>query len=268
MAARVKLDFSDFHTILEEALRVTMKVKLNKTFLSKRPSASSFVVAFLGLLTLLMFFTLERENLSASGSLIFEEHQYWRAFTTTLLHGDLNHLAHNAFFFTGLAALLHNYFGVLVFPVLSFLAGGLINILTLAYYPPEVHLVGVSGVIYFMASFWLVLYILIERRHSLIVRIMQAMGVTLIFLFPQVFQPEVSYLAHGMGFLIGIPVGAVYYLFNRKRIRAQDEWIEVEKKHSEMEDIILLDSSFYHQVEPEVPGPFPPVSDSSQSRQH
>lgn len=219
-----------------------MELKLQKTFLSKRPSRQSFITAFLGLLTLLLFFTFNQKNFSANGYQVFEKHEFWRAFTTTLLHADLDHLAHNAFFFTGLAALLHNYFGFWVFPFLALIAGGFINILTLYFYPPEVTLVGVSGVVYFMASFWLVLYLLIEKRQSVKVRILHAVAVSLIFLFPEVFQPQTSYLAHGMGFLLGIPFGLAYFVWNKRHIQSREEWVEVKKTKSPMDDMILLEN--------------------------
>ncbi len=219
-----------------------MELKLNKTFLSRRPSPESTIIAVISLALLFLFFSFNQKNFSANGYLVFEKHEYWRAFTTTLLHADLNHLAHNAFFFTGLAALLHNYFGLLVFPVLSLLVGGIINLICLYFYPPQVFLVGVSGVIYFMASFWLVLYLLIERRQSLTVRILHAFAVSLIFLFPEAFQPETSYLAHGLGFLIGLPIGVLYYIWNRKKIRAADQYIEIKKHKDPIENIILLEN--------------------------
>lgn len=219
-----------------------MEIKLHKTFLSKRPSKESFVIAFLGLLTLLLFFTFNQQMFSANGYQVFQKKEYWRAFTTTLLHADLEHLAHNAFFFTGLAALLYNYFGFWIFPVVSLIAGGFINIICLYFYPPQVTLVGISGVIYFMASFWLVLYLLIEKRQTVKTRILHAVAVSLIFLFPEAFHPQTSYLAHGIGFLVGLPVGLAYYFWNRKFIRSKEEWVEIKKVKSPLDDVILLEN--------------------------
>ena len=219
-----------------------MERRLQKTFLSRKTSPESLIIAVLGLAVLFLFFTFDQKTLSANGLLIFEKKEYWRAFTTTLLHADLNHLAHNAFFFTGLAALLHNYFGFWVFPVLSLIAGALINIICLYFYPPGVSLVGVSGVIYFMASFWLVLYLFVEKRQTLKVRILHAMAVSLIFFFPEAFQPQTSYLAHGVGFALGLPMGAMYYYWHRKRIIAQEVWVEVKKEKSPMDNVILMEN--------------------------
>lgn len=232
-----------------------MEYKLTKTFLSLRPKRHSLTVTLIGLSILMLLFQIDRDILIGNQRMIFQDKEYWRAFTTTLLHGDFNHLAHNAFFFTGLAMLLHNYFGFWVFPVLSFLVGGLINMVVLAFYPPEVTLVGVSGVIYFMASFWLTLYLFIERRQTLTIRSVHAVAISLIFFFPEVFQPQTSYLAHGVGFLFGIPFGVIYYFMNRKRIRAADEWTEIKKAQDEMEDVIQLDENSFHQLSPEADEP-------------
>ena len=245
-----------------------MEYKLTRTFLSRRSTSWNPFPGLISLAILALFFGADRSLLSGNGYLVFEKGEYWRLFTTTLLHADLTHLSHNAFFFCGLATLLYTYFGLWVFPLLSIVVGGMINFVALLYYPPEVHLVGVSGVIYFMASFWLTLYIIIERRQKLIVRFVHAMAVSLIFLFPQVFDRQVSYLAHGLGFIFGVPLALLYYGLFRKKIHAKDEWTEIKKEKDEMEDIILLDSSSYHLVRPEDVSPSQHASDSSRCQQH
>lgn len=245
-----------------------MEYKLTKTFLSKRPSYRSFVIGAVALACLIFFFGADPEKFSASGKTVFEQKEYWRLFTSSLLHADLNHLAHNAFFFGGLSALLTNYFGFWVFPVLSLGVGGLINLLTIAFYPPEIHLVGISGVIYFMASFWLTLYVLIERRQTLIRRFVHAIAVSLIFLFPETFQIQTSYLAHGMGFLLGIPFGILYFALQFKKIRAKEVWTPIEKHPDDMENIILLEESSYRQLSPEEYVPGQRASDCAQCQQH
>ncbi|HXH29363.1 MAG TPA: rhomboid family intramembrane serine protease [Bacteriovoracaceae bacterium] len=150
-----------------------MKKKLIKIFLSKRPGPQNVVAALLGLLVIVALFFADASNfypvsdfLSASGTKVFLHHEYWRLFTTTLVHADLSHLSMNSIAFTILALLLHTYFGALVFPVLSFMVGGLINVIALSFYPGHVTLVGISGVIYFMAAFWMTLYMTIERSPS------------------------------------------------------------------------------------------------------
>jgi rhomboid protease GluP len=245
-----------------------MELKLSKTYLSRKPSSWSFLVGFIGLVVLALFFLADRNLLSANGYLVFEKKEYWRLFTSSLLHADLVHLAHNAFFFAGLSALLFQYFGFWVFPVLSLLVGALINLVAVYIYPPEVHLVGISGVIYFMASFWLTLYILIERRQKLLVRVVHAIAIPLIFLFPEVFDAQTSYLAHGLGFVFGVPLGLMYYFINKDEIRSKDVWVEIKRERDAMEDIILLEQNSFHLVTPEDHEPSGPASDSSRHRLH
>jgi rhomboid protease GluP len=214
----------------------TEEYKLTKTFLSKRPTYESFLAALLGLACLTLFFGADPKNFSANGYLVFEKKEYWRLITSSLLHSDLTHLAHNSFFMIGLSFLLHTYFGLWVFPFLIVIVGALINLITLSFYPPSVHLVGISGVIYFMASFWLTLFILIERRKKMKSRLIYASGISLIFFFPQVFSPQTSYLAHGIGFLLGIPIGVLYFLINLKKIRAGEKWVLIEKVPELLDD--------------------------------
>jgi rhomboid protease GluP len=243
-----------------------MRLQLSKTLLSKKLSGKSLLTGFISLSVLSLFFGADQTLLSASGHTVFEKHQYWRVFTASLLHADLTHFTSNAFFFAGLAVLLHNYFGWRVFPVLSFLAGGLINLLTISFYPPEIHLVGVSGVIYFMAAFWLTLYVLIEKRQKLLTRFIHAIAVSLIFFFPHVFQERVSYLAHALGYVTGVPIALIYYFGFQKKIEAKEEWKEVPTDYDEMEDIIALDESSFHLVK-ESDSPLSALaSDSSQSQ--
>ncbi|HXH75774.1 MAG TPA: rhomboid family intramembrane serine protease [Bacteriovoracaceae bacterium] len=203
-----------------------MAYKLEKTFLSNKLRPGAMFVALLSFLTLLLIFSLFPQGFEASGESVFHKKEYWRIFSSALLHADLNHLSHNAFFFTGLALLLNGYFGLMVFPVLSFLAGGIINLITLYFYPPEVQLVGISGVVYFMAAFWLTSFILIERRQPIIKRYIYATGMALIFLFPETFQPHTSYLAHATGFFLGIPAAGLYFLMNKQKIRNAEVWVE------------------------------------------
>lgn len=245
-----------------------MELKLTKTLLSKKTERKSFLVAMIGLAFLAVFFGADQRLFSASGENVFIKHEYWRLFTANLIHADHSHLAHNAFFFMGLSALLYNYFGLLVFPFLSFLAGGLINLLTLWFYPPEVTIVGVSGVIYFMAAFWLTLYLFIEKRQKILTRIVHAGAVSLIFFFPETYEAKVSYLCHGFGFMLGLITGIVYYLILKNSIRAKDEWEEIIKDKDIIDDFILLDPNSFHQVQPEEHVPSPRVLDSVQSRLH
>lgn len=172
--------------------------------------------------------------------MVFEQGHYWRAFTTTFVHADYKHLGHNALFFTSLSVLLHNYFGNFIYPFLSLFMGGVINLIVLAIYPPEIYLVGISGVVYFMGALWLVMYLFIERTLPLKKRIIVATGLFLIFLAPEaVIKKEVSYLAHGVGFALGIPVGILFYYFHRKEIRSQEVWVETAPEPEWTEELTI-----------------------------
>jgi rhomboid protease GluP len=217
-----------------------MQLQLTKTLLSKKPSSHSLFVGLVSYFILLLVFIIDHQGLAANGYQVYEQGQYWKAFTTTLMHGDFVHLGHNTIFFVTFAVLLNFYFGFWIFPVLSFLVGGLINLIALKIYGPEIYLVGISGVIYFMAAFWMTLFVGLERQMSLYRRLMITTGVSLILFFPDAFVQNVSYLAHGLGFGIGIVMGGIYFSLKKDKLRAHEIWIEKMPPNLELEEYIDL----------------------------
>jgi rhomboid protease GluP len=217
---------------------VGMQLKLSKTLLSKKPSSKSVMIGMSSYLVLLLVFIIDNPSMSANGHQVFVQGQYWKAFTTSLMHGDFVHLGHNTIFFVTFAVLLNFYFGFWIFPVLSFLVGGLINMIALKFYGPEVYLVGISGVIYFMAAFWMTLFVGLERQMSLYRRLMIATGVSLILFFPDAFVKNVSYLAHGLGFGIGMLMGGFYFGIKKEELRSHEIWTEKMPPNLELEEYI------------------------------
>lgn len=213
-----------------------MQQQLTRTLLSKKTSPQSILLALVFYLVILLVFLWDNQNLSANGYLVYEKGKYWKAFTSQFMHADFVHLGHNTLFFVAFAVLLNNYFGFWIFPVLSLLSGTLINLIALKFYPPQVYLVGISGVIYFMASFWMTMFVGLERHFSLYRRLMTTTGVSLILFFPEVFEKNVSYLAHGLGFAMGVVFALVYFILNRRSLHAHEVWIE--KLKDPMDDFI------------------------------
>lgn len=207
-------------------------MKLIKTLLSRAPNPWSYPLAATVLLSFLLvslahwtgqtfatFFTASRDQ-------VFSHHEYWRVFTTSLVHSDIKHFLSNAIFFGIFGFFLHSYFGFFVFPVMSLLLGGVINALTLMSYPEHATLMGASGVVYFMTATWATLYVFIERRSHILKRIVAVLGVSLSLFFPTAYEPQVSYLAHALGFALGVLFGAIYFFFNRRKIREAEVWRE------------------------------------------
>jgi rhomboid protease GluP len=215
-----------------------MQLQLTKTLLSKKLSPQSKLVGLFSYLVLLLVFILDNQNLSANGYLVFEKGEYWKAFTTTLMHADFVHLGHNTLFFLAFSVLLNSYFGFWIFPVLSFVVGGLINLIALKIYDPQIYLVGISGVIYFMAAFWMTMFVVLERQMSLYRRIMITTGVSLILFFPEVFVKNVSYLAHGLGFGMGIVIALIYFRIKGSKLRTHEVWVEKAPVNHDLEDYI------------------------------
>jgi rhomboid protease GluP len=212
---------------------MTAKSKLVRTLLSKKPRPGAALASILSLGFLTLIFAVDQENafglsryLTASSTQVFADHEYWRAFTAPLVHADLGHLGSNALFFGGLAFLLNGYFGGWVFPTLSFISGGLINFVVLPFYPAEAVIVGASGIVHFMAAFWLTLYFAIERRLSYPARLMNVIAFSAVLFIPEALQENVSYLSHAIGFGLGVISGALYFSFYGRSIQAHEVWEE------------------------------------------
>jgi rhomboid protease GluP len=215
-----------------------MQLRLAKTLLSKKPSPQSILLGLVSYLVLLLVFLWDNQDLSANGHQVYEQGEYWKAFTTTLMHGDFVHLGHNTLFFIIFSVLLNFYFGFWIFPLLSFLIGGGINLIALKIYAPEVYLVGISGVIYFMAAFWMTAFVALERHMSILKRILITSAVSLILFFPEAFVKNVSYLAHGLGFGFGIFLGMIYFWLKKTELRSHEVWVEKAPENHELEEYI------------------------------
>ncbi len=163
-------------------------------------------------------------ELAASYDLIATKHEFWRLFTTTFIHGDFAHLLSNSLMLYILLYFVTSYYGGCISVIVSFSLAMLTNYIVLLSYGGETVLVGASGVVYYLWGFWMVLYLFIQRQYSISNRLLRMGGVFLIILIPSEFQPNTSYLAHGVGFGLGVGLGFIYYLFNREKIHQAEVW--------------------------------------------
>jgi membrane associated rhomboid family serine protease len=141
---------------------------------------------------------------------VLGDHQYWRLFTAILGHGDIPHLAHNLPVYLFFAWILQGYFGWMASLLLPLLIGILSNGLTVYFYDDHIRLLGASGMIYGMVSLWLSLYVRYDRGVWWVKRVMRSAGFSLLVLFPQTYDPKISYLAHLTGFLCGLVLGVAF----------------------------------------------------------
>jgi len=166
------------------------------------------------------------DSMVATRASVFEQGEIWRLFTTIFLHSDTTHLLGNSLTFAILSFLLAGYFGVLVFPVAAFSFGMLANALTLLTYPPQVGLLGASGVVYWLAGFWVALYYGIDRRYSRAGRWLRCFGFSLAVFAPTSYEPGVAYRTHAIGFALGVVFGRAYFLSRREFFRAAEGYVE------------------------------------------
>ncbi|MGW8180546.1 MAG: rhomboid family intramembrane serine protease, partial [bacterium] len=205
------------------------------TILSREPGDNSALMAIASVSVLLFLSILGWQEgksyygvFAAIPERVFRNGEYWRLFTAIGIHADMKHFLSNAVFFGFFAYLLYGYFGFLIFPTLMLLLGGLVNYLSLLTYSEGVRLVGASGLVYLMAGFWLVMYVLIERRFPLKKRLLRSVGVGLVVFMPTTLQPFVSYRTHAIGFFVGVAAAITCFLVLKKRIRSA-EVMEIEE---------------------------------------
>ena len=212
-----------------------------ETLLSRKPREYSLEVGALSVLTILGISLLAWQNgaallpiLAATSEGALEEHEYWRLMTALVVHTDMAHFLSNAIFLAFFSYLLFGYFGFWVFPVLGLALAGLTNYLSLLTYPPEVSLVGASGLVYWMVGFWLSMNLFVDRTLGPGKRVVRAVGIILVVLLPSTLQANVSYRTHAIGFGLGVVSAVVYFRRNRESIRAM-EVVEMEEPFDSFE---------------------------------
>jgi membrane associated rhomboid family serine protease len=200
---------------------------LRETLLSQKPDplapvAMAITTLMVVLLSIMAWtdFAGAEEWMGASREEVFNQQQYWRAWTTLFVHGDGKHLLSNSFLFFTLGTFLTGYFGIARVLLSAFFFGGVTNLWVLQSMPLQTHLIGLSGVVFWMGGAWLILYFLIDRKRTWVHRFLRAMGVGLLLFMPaEAFDPSISYQSHFVGFISGIIAGLLYFQFNKKSLR-------------------------------------------------
>lgn len=225
----------------------TSSFKITENWLTRKPSRFAYGVTVA--LTLFLFaasFLFFRDLfgsatwMPASREMVFQNHQWWRAWTALFAHADGSHLISNAVLFIPLTYLLVGYFGLIFFPIIGLASGGLINLIVLQAMPAQTELIGVSGVVYWMGAAWLTLYLLIDGRENWRKRFASAIFLSIILFIPETYKPQVSYLSHLIGFILGAVSGLILYAIRRRAFRAAEvkeyifdeefEWPTLEQK--------------------------------------
>ena len=218
--------------------------RVRETLLSRKPREWSLeiTVLFLSMILGISLFAWRNgaallSTLAATSEGVLERREYWRLLTAVAVHADVMHVFSNVIFLIFFTYLLFGYFGFWVFPVLSLAMAGLTNYISLLTYPSEVSLLGASGLVYWMAGFWLSMYLLVERSVGLGKRVLRVVCLALLVLFPSTFQANVSYRSHAIGLGLGVVSALVYFQCNRESIRTA-EVVELEEPFDDPEEIL------------------------------
>lgn len=165
----------------------------------------------------------------ATRNAVFRDGHYWKLLTTIFLHADTGHFLGNTLTLAVLTYLLWGYYGFWIFPVAAYAFGMLANALTLLTYAPDSGILGASGVIYWMAGFWVTLYFGIDRRHSIGGRLLRCLGFSLAVFAPTSYEITTAYRTHAIGFALGIAFGWPYFLARKTIFRTAEEYLPEEE---------------------------------------
>jgi rhomboid protease GluP len=217
---------------------------VRETLLSRKPREWSLEITALFLSIIMGISLLAWRNgaallptLAATSDGVLKKREYWRLLTAVAVHGDVIHVFSNAILLTFFTYLLFGYYGFWVFPVISLVMAGLTNYVSLLTYPSEVSLIGASGLVYWMAGFWLSMYLVVERSVSPGKRVLRVVCLALLVLLPSTFQANVSYRTHAIGLGLGVVSALVYFQRNRESIRAA-EVVELEEPIDNPEEFL------------------------------
>jgi rhomboid protease GluP len=217
---------------------------VRETLLSRKPREWSLEITALFLSIIMGISLLAWRNgaallpaLVATSDGVLKKREYWRLLTAVAVHGDVIHVFSNAILLTFFTYLLFGYYGFWVFPVMSLVMAGLTNYVSLLTYPSEVSLIGASGLVYWMAGFWLSMYLVVERSVSPGKRVLRVVCLALLVLLPSTFQANVSYRTHAIGLGLGVASAIVYLQRNRESIRAA-EVVELEEPIDNPEEFL------------------------------
>lgn len=204
-----------------------LKSYISKNWLTQKisPWASTITLILVFLLIAISLYnwtSIHGKLLTASYEQVYHQKEYWRLWTSLFVHADFLHLASNLFLFIPFAYFLTGFYSWWFFPVSAFLMGGVLNALVLLTLPLHVTLMGVSGVVYWMGASWMLLAFLIDKRESKKLRGLRLLAVTLMLFMPDTYQPQISYLSHGVGFILGLMMSSLYFHLQKEVFKKQE----------------------------------------------
>ena len=224
------LEFKRPEDSIPEELITEPEVRLVGTLLTKPLKAYSHFATLVTLLFITLVtqiywldFNGWADQMPAVKRLIFENSEYWRLFTSVLIHADIGHLLSNMYMLGIFSYFIYGHFGFKAFPLYTFLGAALVNLISINTYPPDVRLLGASGWVYLLGGFWLSIYLMIQKQYSFSKRLLRVTGMSLMVFFPTSFEQTTSYRTHFIGFVIGVAIGFFYFYANRKKIKKSEQ---------------------------------------------
>lgn len=200
-------------------LPTAARPKQSAIYQPPRRESAWFALAFMALALLLSSLSWQgyiTESLAVSQVGLFEQGKWWQSLSALFMHADIVHLISNGWLLVLFGWILKDFGTSFAFPLLALVVGVVTNIATVMTMPAQHQLVGASGMVYGMVAMWIVFY-MYYSESSLKDKWMGSLAFFLVVMFPDTFNPQVSYAAHAIGFGIGILAGLGYCALNPKR---------------------------------------------------
>ncbi len=167
------------------------------------------IIAYL--LSLLVNENLVLEYFAFSGDNLFKG-EFWTIITSLFLHANLLHLLGNMLFLYVFGNTLEEDLGATKTLSAFFLGGALSFLLSLFFYDPATPMIGASAAIFTLSA---VVMLLKPLKFSILLFMPQGLVAILYFVYNALAvyfgtEGNVAYMAHIIGFAIGIPLGMAW----------------------------------------------------------
>ena len=204
------------------------------SFLSLRPQTGAFVwVTMFAIVSAVLSLLASSSSTFASRLLLpASDLLTWKAsyglLTSMLVHSGLDHYLGNMILLVPMAGFTSAYYGFWVFPVIGITLGCVTHAIALWTYPPYMHLVGSSGLLYAIFGIWITLYAFVESHLAWRRRVLRLSGFIALMLLPHTYSPTTSYRAHGIGFVLGVVGGIFIFLLRRQEFATRNASVRMQ----------------------------------------
>lgn len=223
---REKLEYGLTH-IQEVPVKESERDIARKGKWKRLPLVTVCIVAVNIVIFLICTFTgnlLYNKGAVSAASVVFDR-EYYRIFSSTLLHWDIDHLVSNMLILYYLGEVVEEYFGRVKYAVIYFAAGIFGNLLSMSY---EIYTntyvvsAGASGAVFGVIGALLFL-VIVHKGHLKQITLGRLLFMIVFSLYSGFMSTNINNAAHIGGFLSGVGTAFILWLIFSGRNKKEDE---------------------------------------------